>query len=118
MNPFIEKYHQTKGTHCWFCDRPYEKKRIRTREHIVPKSVIIYSYPKNYIGSCQFCNGMKGSKNAKQFALSLDKLIKSASPATHNQYKLYKIMRERAWKLYNKTSNLHKNFKTLRMESK
>lgn len=125
MHPFIDKYHQTKGTNCWFCDREFgvDKQRyvrcgsplIRTREHIIPKSAIVYSYRRNYIASCQDCNSLKGKKNARQFAMLIEAMM--CNPVcNHNMRKLFPIMRKRAWKLYNKTSNLHKNYKKLRLQ--
>ena len=124
MHPFQLKYHQTQGTHCWFCERQFGIDKqvyvrcgsplIRTREHIIPKSKIIYSHPRNYIASCADCNSMKGNKNAKQFAMHIEWLMCNYSLGEHNMFNLFPMIRKRAWKLYNKTSNFHRNYKKLR----
>ena len=113
------------GTHCWFCDRQFGVDKqiysrsgtplVRTREHIIPKSRIIYSYRRNYIASCHDCNSLKGRMDAKQFAVHIEKLMKLES---HNMSKLLPLMRVRAWKLYNKTSYLHKNYRNLTLGGK
>jgi len=125
MHPFEEKYHQTKGTHCWFCERQYFVDRQiyircgaplqRTREHIIPKSQIIYNYEKNYIGTCRDCNSLKGPKTAKQFAEKIESMMEKYKKGQHNMLHLFPLMKDRAWKLYNKTSNLHRNYKKLRL---
>lgn len=124
MNPFIEKYHQTRGTHCWYCDREFGVDRsvysqcgrilYIQREHIIPKSQIIFSYPKNYIAACCDCNTLKGPKTAEKFAQKVTSLMLKYKKGEHNMWHLFPLMRERAWKLYNKTSNLHRNYKKLR----
>lgn len=121
MNPFQEKYHQTKGTHCWYCDREFigNMRRLasfkqplkRTREHIIPVSQLTQSIPKNYIAACADCNGLKGPKNARQFAEKVTSMIQKYKNGEHNMYKFFPMMRDRAWKLYNKTSKLHQNNK-------
>jgi 5-methylcytosine-specific restriction endonuclease McrA len=120
MNPFIEKYHQTQGTHCWYCDRQYGEdhstrtarggKLYLTREHIIPKARLGNNEPKNYIGACQDCNGLKGRKDAYEFALLVEDLLEDESPATFSMYKLLPKMRDRSWKIYNKTSKLHNRY--------
>lgn len=125
MNPFQDKYSHINGTHCWFCDREYATSRhiyvgcgrplLRTREHIIPKSKIIYNYPKNYIGSCGDCNSLKGTHDARRFAEKIIFLTKKLKKGEHNMYHLFPIMKQRAWKLYNKTSYLHRNYKELRL---
>lgn len=124
MHPFQEKYHQTKGTHCWYCDREFGvEKSLRTarggvlkitREHIIPKSKIIYNYGRNYVAACQDCNGLKGRKWVKEFAKLLTVLHKEHSPATHSMHTLFPMMITRSWKLYNKTKHLHENYLELR----
>jgi hypothetical protein len=100
MNPFDKKYHQTLGTHCWYCEREYNGRNIkRTRDHIIPLSVIIYNNPKNYVGCCKQCNSLKKNLNAKEFAILLESIT---TKVPRN-----KTMINRAWKLYNKTSKLH-----------
>lgn len=119
MHPFKDKYNYKTGTHCWYCDREYEKDRILyngfgvlkiTKEHIIPKSKLPNNIPNNYISSCTDCNYIKNNKNAKQFALFIDMLIKRTKAGEHSMYKYFKIMRERAWKIYNKTSVNHKKY--------
>lgn len=128
MTPFIEKYHQTRGTHCWFCDRQFGVDKCvmshsgqplrRTREHIIPKALIIYGYPKNYIASCIDCNGIKASKTSRGFAEKIQRLMVEYKNGGHQMTRFFPIMKDRAWKLYNKTSNLHKNYKKLRLNGK
>lgn len=71
------------------------------------------SYSKNYIAACPDCNSLKGSKTAKQFAIRIENLIATKKKGEHNMLPLFPIMRERAWKLYNKTAHLHKTYKKL-----
>lgn len=53
---------------------------------------------------------MKGKKNARDFASHINDLMLSKNRGSHNMYKYFKIMKDRAWKLYNKTSKLHKKY--------
>jgi hypothetical protein len=129
MNIF-ETYGKENGTRCWFCDREYgidkvlsisrhiskDKPIKKTREHIIPKSKIIYNIPKNYIGSCNECNLLKGKLDARGFAMWLHAMIESELYIWHEMGDYMKTMRNRAWKLYNKTSYLHKNYQTIRLQ--
>jgi hypothetical protein len=125
MNIF-ETYGKEKGTRCWFCDREYLVDKTvfiskgyplkKTREHIVNKKKIIYNVPKNYIGSCKDCNHLKAARDAREFALWLDEMIESELYIWHEMGDYMKTMRNRAWKLYNKTSYLHKNYQTIRLQ--
>jgi Zn-finger protein len=103
--PFQNKYSHKIGTHCWFCDKRFSEKIIRTREHIIPRS-IIGNRLGNYVASCYDCNHLKANRNAKEFAEFLDKMLKSITKSVPAKKKI-KLMRNRAWKLYNKTSKLH-----------
>ena len=119
---FSEKYNYLNGTHCWFCDREFGKDRtkthgisnilIRTKEHIIPKSIIKYGDVRNYIASCSDCNGLKANCNAKQFAIKLRGLMKQGK-GFNNMCSLFPLMINRAWKLYNKTSSFHNKFKNI-----
>lgn len=125
-SPFGGKYHQTKGTHCWFCEREFGVDKqiwvcggqslIRTREHIIPKTKIIYGHERNYIATCKDCNCLKGSRNAREFAQYLQKLIETTGQGFHNMWKYLPIMRDRAWKLYNKTSKFHREYEEVGFE--
>jgi hypothetical protein len=120
---WTEKYSHISGTHCWFCDREYATSKCltaykgfqlrRTREHIVPKSKMIYNIRHNYIGSCIDCNGLKKNMTADQFAEYIAWLMKTGG---HEMWFLLPMMKKRAWKLYNKTSYLHRNYKTIRLQ--
>ncbi|MFD2922029.1 hypothetical protein ACFS6H_20075 [Terrimonas rubra] len=115
-----EKYNHIDGTHCWFCDREYSSEYCltihtgmrlrRTKEHIIPRSKIGVNISTNYIGSCIDCNHLKGDRNAKQIAERIEKMIEYNN---HEMKEYFPIMRLRAWKLYNKTAFLHRNFKTI-----
>lgn len=121
--PWIDtKYNHLTGTHCWFCDREFGVAKtfwtttvsrflFKTKEHIIPLKRLENNIPKNYIASCNDCNQLKGARDAKEFALHLDYLVYFNKPGTHNMLTLMPLMKRRAWKLYNKTSDLHKKHK-------
>jgi hypothetical protein len=125
MSWIPEKYSHLIGTHCWFCDREYSKSKSvfksngnplkKTREHIIPKSRVIYNIPTNYIGTCADCNTLKAKRDAIEFATHIEHLILIKSTTGHSMSKLFETMRRRAWKLYNKTSFLHKNYQRIRL---
>lgn len=115
-----EKYDYKKGTHCWFCNREFNTSKgiyvycglplPKTKEHIVPLSKGGINNVSNYIASCRDCNTLKADKDAKQFALFLMDLLLYKSAGGHNMCRYFKIMITRSWKIYNKTSKLHKKY--------
>jgi hypothetical protein len=125
---FNDIYNHSTGTHCWFCNRAYgepsllydKRLLVRTREHIIPishikkinKSQREGKFAQNYIGSCNDCNAVKRTDNAKQFAERLGEYILEGKQ--HPMAHLFPLMRNRSWKAYNKTSKLHKLSITLR----
>lgn len=121
-----KKYHHLIGTHCWFCDREYEtnkcltvsigEKLKRTREHIIPRSKIIQNISRNYIGSCVDCNNLKRSMFSDIFAEYINRLIEKDNP--HKMYDSLPTIEKRAWKIYNKTSFLHRNYWDLQIINK
>lgn len=115
MNPFQDKYHHKKGTHCWFCDRKfgevyYGEILMRTKEHIVPFKVMGFNHPKNYVASCKFCNTFKSWYDARGFVDRINWYYENRDKSTFWMHDLLPLMRQRAWKLYNKTSKLHQKY--------
>lgn len=116
MTPFLEKYNPYTGTHCWYCDRQFGvgKRLIKqppiflflTKDHIIP---ISWGGKRkhNLIACCEDCNRLKGSMNAIQFAMYIEELFNLKNKGNCTMYKYLKLMKDRAWKLYNKTSGLH-----------
>ena len=94
---------------CVFCEKSF-KDVYKTKEHIIPKSKIPCNRVENYTSSCVWCNDLKRDRNAKEFALFLEDIIINYDEK-YNYIKDYlKIMKNNAWKLYNKTHKSHKDF--------
>ena len=94
---------------CVFCKQSF-KDVYRTKEHIIPKNRIPFNRQGNYTSSCHWCNTIKGNRDAKEFALFLEKIIREENEKYNYVKHLLKIMRDGAWKLYNKTHKSHKGY--------
>lgn len=98
------------ATHCIYCEREFvpDSALSKTKDHIIPKVCGGPNHPINYAASCKSCNEMKGGRSLPEFAQSLldhFKYVQNTNP-------LYKLMYKNSFKLYNKTSKLHKKYST------
>ena len=94
---------------CVFCEKSF-KDVYKTKEHIIPKSRIPCNKLENYTSSCVWCNDLKADRDAKEFALFLEDIITDYSEEYDYIKDSLKVMKNNAWKLYNKTHKSHKNF--------
>lgn len=66
---------------CFYCHRPFGKFgniiRLRTKDHIIPKSKGGLNIAINYKDACKRCNGLKGSYTPEHFAAHLRYLLAS-----------------------------------------
>lgn len=51
------------STRCCYCERRFDEKLIRTKEHIVPKSKGGKNNLYNLIYACTECNSLRGNKD-------------------------------------------------------
>lgn len=59
--PDRDKYN-TKGK-CYYCERPYAGKRIKTKEHIIPRSKGGDNAKSNIVYACNLCNNWRDNKS-------------------------------------------------------
>ena len=96
------------ATHCIYCEREFvpDSPLMKTKDHIVPKLLGGINHPINYAAACKTCNELKSGKVLLDFAQDLldhFNFVQNADP-------IYKLMSRNAFKLYNKTSTLHKRY--------
>lgn len=108
-NPWSQKYHYRNGTHCWYCDREISTsssyrggKLKRTADHIIPKR-LVKNIHRNAILACHDCNELKAWRTVNMFGFMAKKLTKGTPLAPY-----YHTIKQRALKLFNKTSWAHK----------
>ena len=94
---------------CIFCEQSF-KDVYRTKEHIIPKKRIPFNNVKNYTSSCVWCNTIKGNRDAKEFAIFLEKVIREEDERYNYVSHLLKTMKDNSWKLYNKTHKSHNGY--------
>ena len=64
---------------CFYCENDYKLGlRIRTKDHIIPRSKNGNSSQKNMVFACQKCNSLKGNKLPEDFSLFLEFEIQRA----------------------------------------
>lgn len=72
-----------RSTYCFYCERPFGRVggvvRLRTKDHIIPRSKRGRDLPINYLSACKRCNGLKSDMTPEQFAAHLRFLL-SGSP--------------------------------------
>jgi 5-methylcytosine-specific restriction endonuclease McrA len=53
---------------CFYCDKVLSRK-LKTRDHVLPKSRHGSSQPNNMVDACRKCNQLKGSLTLEEFRL-------------------------------------------------
>ena len=63
---------------CWYCEKPFEGRRLRTEDHKTPVSKGGSDEAGNLVASCQKCNSSKGNSTVGEFIARMFGLLKRA----------------------------------------